>query len=158
MTDPRRNRFRLWGNGNLPQSFKSDRETATAKTFRMELDEPADYLAGQHYVLRLTAPDGYTASRSYSVASAPDGSKEIELTVERLPEGEVSSFMHDEVVVGDELEVRGPDRRLVRVACDTTRLSPGWRIGRGAPHGHAAVGSQDGSVGSRPSYRVYPYP
>ena len=84
------------------------RETSTAKTFRMELDEPSDYLAGQHYVLRLTAPDGYTASRSYSVASAPDGSNEIELTVERLPEGEVSSFMHDEVVVGDELEVRGP--------------------------------------------------
>ena len=74
----------------------------------MELDEPTDYLAGQHYVLRLTAPDGYTASRSYSVASAPDGSNEIELTVERLPDGEVSSFLHDEVVVGDELEVRGP--------------------------------------------------
>ena len=74
----------------------------------MALDEPSDYLAGQHYVLRLTAPDGYTASRSYSVASAPDGSREIELTVERLPDGEVSSFLHDEVVVGDELEVRGP--------------------------------------------------
>jgi ferredoxin-NADP reductase len=84
------------------------RETATAKTFRMKLDHASDYLAGQHYVLRLTAPDGYTASRSYSVASAPDGSDEIELTVERLPEGEVSSFMHDDVVVGDELEVRGP--------------------------------------------------
>jgi ferredoxin-NADP reductase len=84
------------------------RETAAAKTFRMELNERSDYLAGQHYVLRLTAPDGYTASRSYSVASAPDGSNDIELTVERLPEGEVSSFMHDEVVVGDELEVRGP--------------------------------------------------
>jgi ferredoxin-NADP reductase len=84
------------------------RETATAKTFRLELAEHSDHLAGQHYVLRLTAPDGYTASRSYSVASAPDGSNEIELTVERLPEGEVSSFLHDEVVVGDELEVRGP--------------------------------------------------
>ena len=84
------------------------RETATAKTFRLELAEPADHLAGQHYVLRLTAPDGYTASRSYSVASAPDGSNGIELTVERLPDGEVSSFLHDEVVVGDELEVRGP--------------------------------------------------
>jgi ferredoxin-NADP reductase len=84
------------------------RETATAKTFRMALEGPANYLAGQHYILRLTAPDGYTASRSYSVASAPDGSDEIELTIERLPEGEVSSFMHDEVVVGDELEVRGP--------------------------------------------------
>jgi ferredoxin-NADP reductase len=84
------------------------RETATTKTFRLELAAPADYLAGQHYVLRLSAPDGYTASRSYSVASAPDGSNEIELTVERLPEGEVSSFLHDEVVVGDDLEVRGP--------------------------------------------------
>ena len=84
------------------------RETATAKTFRMEFDEPTNYLAGQHYVLRLTAPNGYTASRSYSIASDPDGSNEIELTVERLPEGEVSSFMHDEVIIGDELEVRGP--------------------------------------------------
>jgi ferredoxin-NADP reductase len=59
-------------------------------------------------VVRLTAPDGYTASRSYSVASAPDGTAEVELTVERLEDGEVSSFLHDVVVVGDELEVRGP--------------------------------------------------
>ena len=83
-------------------------ETLRAKTFRLALARPAKYLAGQHYVLRLTAPDGYTASRSYSVASAPDGSNEVELTVERLPGGEVSSFLHDEVVVGDMLEVRGP--------------------------------------------------
>jgi ferredoxin-NADP reductase len=83
-------------------------ETPTAKTFRLRLDRPADYLAGQHYVLRLSAPDGYTAQRSYSVASAPDGSNDIELTVERLEEGEVSTFLHDEVVVGDDLEVRGP--------------------------------------------------
>jgi ferredoxin-NADP reductase len=83
-------------------------ETASAKTFRLALEMPAEFLAGQHYVVRLTAPDGYTASRSYSVGSAPDGSSEIELTVERLPEGEVSSFLHDEVVVGDTLEVRGP--------------------------------------------------
>jgi ferredoxin-NADP reductase len=83
-------------------------ETSTAKTFRLELDRTADYVAGQHYVLRLSAPDGYTAQRSYSVASAPDGSREIELTVERLEEGEVSTFLHDEVVVGDDLEVRGP--------------------------------------------------
>ena len=55
-----------------------------------------------------TAPDGYTASRSYSVASPPDGSNAIELTVERLDDGEVSTFLHDEVVIGDELEVRGP--------------------------------------------------
>ena len=59
-------------------------------------------------MVRLTAPDGYTASRSYSVASAPDDSNEIELTVERLEGGEVSTFLHDDVAVGDELEVRGP--------------------------------------------------
>lgn len=83
-------------------------ETATAKTFRLELPERNRHLAGQHYVVRLTDPDGYTASRSYSVASAPDDSRDIEITVERLPDGEVSSFLHDEVVVGDELELRGP--------------------------------------------------
>ncbi len=83
-------------------------ETAHAKTFRFALTEPAERLAGQHYVVRLTAPDGYTAQRSYSVASPPDGSDQIELTVERLEGGEVSMFLHDDVVVGDELEVRGP--------------------------------------------------
>ena len=83
-------------------------ETHRAKTFRLRLEAPQEHLAGQHYVVRLTAPDGYTASRSYSVASAPDGSPEIELTVERLEDGEVSSFLHDVVVPGDELEVRGP--------------------------------------------------
>jgi ferredoxin-NADP reductase len=83
-------------------------ETANAKTFRLALPEPSTHLAGQHYVVRLTAPDGYTASRSYSVASPPDGSTEIELTVERLEDGEVSSFLHDDLVPGDALEVRGP--------------------------------------------------
>ena len=83
-------------------------ETRTAKTFRLTLPAPAPRLAGQYYVVRLTAPDGYTASRSYSVASAPNDSGEIELTVERLDGGEVSEFLHDEVVVGDDLEVRGP--------------------------------------------------
>ena len=58
--------------------------------------------------MRLTAEDGYTAQRSYSVASAPDGSNEIDLTVERFPDGEISSFLHDVVAIGDELEVRGP--------------------------------------------------
>jgi ferredoxin-NADP reductase len=84
-------------------------ETPTAKTFRLELDRPSEHLlAGQHYVLRLTAPDGYTAQRSYSVASAPDGGPHVELTVERLEGGEVSEFLHDVVEPGDELEVRGP--------------------------------------------------
>ncbi len=83
-------------------------ETSRAKTFRLSLAEPSQHRAGQHYVVRLTAPDGYTASRSYSVASPPDGSTTIELTVERLEGGEVSTFLHDVVEIGDELEVRGP--------------------------------------------------
>jgi ferredoxin-NADP reductase len=83
-------------------------ETPRAKTFRLRLADPSGHLAGQHYVVRLTAPDGYTASRSYSVASPPDDSNEFDLTVERLDDGEVSTFLHDEVRVGDELEVRGP--------------------------------------------------
>jgi len=84
------------------------RETARAKTFRLALTEPRPYLAGQHYIVRLTAPDGYTASRSYSVASPPDESGRIEITVERLEDGEVSGYLHDVVEPGDELEVRGP--------------------------------------------------
>ena len=83
-------------------------ETSRAKTFRLRLPAPTPHLAGQHYVIRLTAPDGYTASRSYSIASAPDGSPELDFTVERLDDGEVSTFLHDVVQQGDELEVRGP--------------------------------------------------
>lgn len=83
-------------------------ETARASTLRLRLPHASHHLAGQHVVVRLTAPDGYTAQRSYSVASAPDGSDELELTVELLPDGEVSSFLHDVVEVGDELELRGP--------------------------------------------------
>jgi ferredoxin-NADP reductase len=83
-------------------------ETERAKSYRLHLTRPTPHLAGQHFIVRLTAPDGYQASRSYSVASAPEDPSEIELTVERLPDGEVSTFLHDVVVVGDELEVRGP--------------------------------------------------
>jgi ferredoxin-NADP reductase len=83
-------------------------ETSRARTFRLCVPGAAPRLAGQHYVVRLTAPDGYTAARSYSVASAPDDSDEIEITVERLEDGEVSTFLHDTVEAGDELEVRGP--------------------------------------------------
>ncbi len=83
-------------------------EAPRVKTFRLDLGAPTGHRAGQHYVLRLTAPDGYTAQRSYSVATAPDGGHELELTVERLEDGEVSGYLHDVVEVGDELEVRGP--------------------------------------------------
>jgi ferredoxin-NADP reductase len=83
-------------------------ETPQVKTFRLALTHPSRHVAGQHYSVKLTAPDGYMTERSYSVASAPDESGEIELTVERLRDGEVSMFLHDEVKVGDTLEVRGP--------------------------------------------------
>jgi ferredoxin-NADP reductase len=83
-------------------------ETATAKTFRLALSGVSEHLAGQHFIVALSAPDGYRAQRAYSVASAPDGTENIELTVERLGNGEVSSFLHHEVVIGDTLQVRGP--------------------------------------------------
>jgi ferredoxin-NADP reductase len=63
--------------------------------------------AGQHLDIKLTAPDGYQAQRSYSIASAP-GAPSIELAVERLDDGEVSPFLHDVARVGDAIEVRGP--------------------------------------------------
>lgn len=67
----------------------------------------APHQAGQHVDVRLTAPDGYAAQRSYSIASAP-GDDTIELTLERLEDGEVSTFLHDVAVVGDTIELRGP--------------------------------------------------
>jgi ferredoxin-NADP reductase len=84
------------------------RETPTAKTFTLTLIRPCSFWAGQYFVVRLTAPDGYRAQRSYSIASAPSDSAEVDLTVELLPDGEVSSFLHEAVEVGDVLDVRGP--------------------------------------------------
>ena len=74
---------------------------------RLEVADRQDHVPGQHYVVRLRAPDGYTAQRSYSLASDP-ADPLIEIMVECLPRGEVSSFLHDVVEVGDELELRGP--------------------------------------------------
>ena len=84
------------------------RETARALTLRLALPTWHAHLPGQHYVVRLTAPDGYRAERSYSVASPPADAGHVELTVERLADGEVSTHLHDGVRVGDTLEVRGP--------------------------------------------------
>ncbi len=83
-------------------------ETPRVKTFSQRLEQPFAHLAGQHVAVRLTAPDGYRAQRSYSIASPPGDGLSIDLTVERLDEGEVSSFLHEELRVGDTLEVRGP--------------------------------------------------
>src|SRR5262245_50741971 len=83
-------------------------ETATVKSLTLALPEWLPHRAGQHYDIRLTAPDGYQAQRSYSIASAPERAGEIELTIERLEDGEVSSYLHDVLVVGDQIELRGP--------------------------------------------------
>jgi ferredoxin-NADP reductase len=83
-------------------------ETATARTLSLTVREWPGHVAGQHVDVRLTAPDGYSAVRSYSIASAPSSDGRIEITVDRLPNGEVSPYLTQEVMVGDELELRGP--------------------------------------------------
>jgi ferredoxin-NADP reductase len=83
-------------------------ETVRAKTFTLELPDWMAHKAGQHYDVRLTAPDGYQAQRSYSIASEPERQGEIDLTVEKIADGEVSSYMHDVLIAGDLVEVRGP--------------------------------------------------
>jgi ferredoxin-NADP reductase len=100
-------------------------ELPTPRTLMLTLLVPdkAEQLAGQHYVVRLSAPDGYTAQRSYSVASAP-ADPYVELGVELIEDGEVSGYLGEVAVVGDQLEVRGPiglwfvwpgDRRAVAI-------------------------------------------
>ncbi|QNE17140.1 oxidoreductase [Kribbella qitaiheensis] len=82
-------------------------ESATARTLVVDVPDWPGHLAGQHLDVRLTAPDGYRASRSYSIASAWTG-ETIELTVEQVPDGEVSPYLVEVLKVGDPLEVRGP--------------------------------------------------
>ncbi|WP_246685503.1 FAD-binding oxidoreductase [Methylobacterium sp. WL103] len=82
--------------------------TARVKSFRMRTEIADAYRPGQHVDVRLTAEDGYRAQRSYSIASAPDGSATIELMIEGLEGGEVSGFFHEIAEVGDAIELRGP--------------------------------------------------
>ena len=83
-------------------------ETATARTITLEVPDWPGHVAGQHVDVRLTASDGYSAVRSYSIASAPNAKRRVEITVERLPNGEVSPYLTQELAVGDRLELRGP--------------------------------------------------
>ena len=83
-------------------------ETPSVRTFTLGLPEWPGHRPGQHLDLRLTAEDGYSVERSYSIASEPERVGEVDITVERIPDGEVSPFLHDIVVEGDRLEVRGP--------------------------------------------------
>jgi ferredoxin-NADP reductase len=83
-------------------------ETAMARTITFEVQDWPGHIPGQHVDVRLTASDGYSAVRSYSIASALNSERRIELTVERLPNGEVSAYLTQELAVGDRLELRGP--------------------------------------------------
>ncbi|GFE76101.1 ferredoxin reductase [Novosphingobium sp. TCA1] len=83
-------------------------QTPAIKSFFFRLRTPFTHVAGQHVDVRLTAPDGYTAMRSYSIASPTNDTGVLELAIERLPDGEVSPFFHDVAAVGDEIELRGP--------------------------------------------------
>lgn len=80
-------------------------ETGTARTLVLDVPDWPGHVAGQHVDLRLRADDGYTAQRSYSLASAGDS---VELTVQRIPNGEVSPYLTDTFKVGDPIELRGP--------------------------------------------------
>ncbi len=83
-------------------------ETPGVNSFTLELPAWRPHRAGQHYDVRLTAADGYQAQRSYSIASPPSREGEVDLTIERIADGEVSPYFHDVVEVGDQVEVRGP--------------------------------------------------
>jgi len=90
----------------VAQVTETRQETRRVKTIALDLDDWRGHRAGQHVDVRLTAEDGYQAERSYSIASAPE--QGLELTVERLDDGEVSPYLVDELRNGDGLEIRGP--------------------------------------------------
>jgi ferredoxin-NADP reductase len=82
-------------------------ETANVRSLVLDCPDWAGHLPGQHVDVRLTAPDGYQAERSYSIATPADG-RRVTITVERIADGEVSPYLFDELTEGDELELRGP--------------------------------------------------
>ncbi|CAN5171856.1 ferredoxin reductase [soil metagenome] len=82
-------------------------ETPSGRSIVLDVPGWGGNLAGQHADVRLTAPDGYQAVRSYSIASAGDGDR-VQLAVDKLPTGEVSPYLVDDLMVGDQLEIRGP--------------------------------------------------
>jgi len=93
-----------WTTGTI---IEKEQPTPTTVRLRLHVEERQRHWPGQHYLVRLRAPDDYTAQRSYSLASA-DHDPLVELLVEKLPGGEVSEFLADVAEVGDELELRGP--------------------------------------------------
>ena len=95
----------VWQLGTVERVIPENRRV---KTYTFRLPEWRRFKPGQHVDLRLTAPDGYQAQRSYSIASAPEQEGVIELTVELIDDGEVSPYFHEVVEPGDQIEIRGP--------------------------------------------------
>jgi ferredoxin-NADP reductase len=93
-----------WRAGTVVERRK---ETASAYTLVLDVAQWPGHDAGQHLDVRLTAPDGYSASRSYSIANPSEGNR-VELTIEELHDGEVSPYLAEGIAVGDPIEVRGP--------------------------------------------------
>lgn len=83
-------------------------ETPTVRTLTLSMPAWPGHRPGQHVDVRLTAADGYSVERSYSIGSEPERGAEIDLTIERIEDGEVSPYLHDVVEPGDRFEVRGP--------------------------------------------------
>ena len=145
-------------------------ETPRVMTLRLESDAWPGHLPGQHVDVRLTAEDGYQAQRSYSIASAPAAGS-LDLTVEKIADGEVSPYLSEELRPGDRLELRGPiggyftwkeaapaprRRRLRRGAPDVDAPLPGSHWERHP--GHPAllvtlVGRDHLPRGARPAQR-----
>ncbi|MDQ3978895.1 MAG: FAD-binding oxidoreductase [Actinomycetota bacterium] len=122
-------------------------ETPQAVTVHLDVPEWPGHRAGQHVDVRLTAEDGYSAERSYSIASAP-GAERIQLMIERIDDGEVSPYLTTVLDVGDQLELRGPiggyfvwdgrDSRPVLLVGGGSGVAPLMAMMR---H-HAALGSE----------------
>jgi ferredoxin-NADP reductase len=104
VTDPREPRRLAWQRAELVDARC---ETASARTLVFRGPSWTGYLSGHHVDVRLTAESGYSTERSYSIAAAGRPGC-FELTVQRLPDGEVSPYFVDEMAIGDEIEVRGP--------------------------------------------------
>ena len=104
-------------------------ETPRARTLVLDVPGWPGHRAGQHVDVRLTADDGYQAQRSYSIASAPEVDA-VELTVERLDDGEVSPYLTEEVRAGDELELRGPIGGHFTWAAATAARCCSWAAAR----------------------------
>ena len=97
-------RTTAWTTGRI---IEKELPTPTTVRLRMYVEDRQRQWPGQHYLIRLRAPDDYTAQRSYSLAS-DDSDPLLEFLVEKLPGGEVSEFLADVAEVGDVLELRGP--------------------------------------------------